>query len=226
MVHSSFHTHLKANYYGLSDEGCIACECNALGSVTLQCSISGKCLCKSSTKGDICDTCKQGYWGLPDRSCQREYTITSYLSHPEILIRKPIRGTKKSEKMLGNLKFRSEKKLVFRMTEVGGWVARFLFYSDLEKRLNNYSSFVFAVNIHYFALLRISIYSYDSVQYCSSGQEGLLAYPLYWDNESLARGGVVYTEHGIRIYTTYNHVWDGSRFIGYPDRDHRQGSGD
>ena len=39
---------------------CMACNCNASGSLVSQCDESGICTCKQNVEGDKCDRCKSG----------------------------------------------------------------------------------------------------------------------------------------------------------------------
>ncbi|CAH1980446.1 unnamed protein product [Acanthoscelides obtectus] len=44
---------------------CLACNCDQVGSVELECDIEGKCRCRVGYKGDKCDRCALGYDGYP-----------------------------------------------------------------------------------------------------------------------------------------------------------------
>ncbi|ESO89633.1 hypothetical protein LOTGIDRAFT_164938 [Lottia gigantea] len=50
---------------------CVPCNCIEAGSTTLQCNdADGKCTCKPNVQGDKCDTCEDGYFGLPTQPCE------------------------------------------------------------------------------------------------------------------------------------------------------------
>ncbi|XP_071118584.1 laminin subunit beta-1-like [Haliotis cracherodii] len=61
------------NYWGYSTSppGCQACNCVEKGSVTTQCTDQGLCVCKANVLAprQRCDTCVDGYFGLPDQEC-------------------------------------------------------------------------------------------------------------------------------------------------------------
>ncbi|XP_078605163.1 laminin subunit gamma-2-like [Branchiostoma floridae x Branchiostoma japonicum] len=56
------------NYYGSTQDGCKACECNSDGSATQQCIADGTCSCKSDIFGDKCDKCRENYYDVT-RGC-------------------------------------------------------------------------------------------------------------------------------------------------------------
>lgn len=56
---------------GYSFTGCKPCNCVEAGSLSVQCHNStGQCSCKANTTGTLCDTCVNGYFGLPTSPCQ------------------------------------------------------------------------------------------------------------------------------------------------------------
>lgn len=63
-------TKCKTGYYFLTSgnaEGCIACECNSLGSKSgnISCDIAtGQCTCKTNVERLKCSRCKTGFYGL------------------------------------------------------------------------------------------------------------------------------------------------------------------
>lgn len=81
----------KPNYFWAPENRfCIPCGCNPLGSLSLQCDMSGRCICKSGFAGKRCELSRQVYnrkekpptsqqirappqrWGLPSASgCPR-----------------------------------------------------------------------------------------------------------------------------------------------------------
>eukprot|EP00794_Sanderia_malayensis_P010016 gene10016-11039_t len=58
------------NYYGLVTSGCFPCNCNAIGSASMQCNATGQCQCIAQAAGLRCDQCQPGYFGLPAKTCQ------------------------------------------------------------------------------------------------------------------------------------------------------------
>ncbi|XP_048508975.1 laminin subunit alpha-1 [Athalia rosae] len=53
------------HHYGLSNQGCLGCRCNAIGSTSQTCDIvTGQCQCKSRVTGRECDRCQNGFWGM------------------------------------------------------------------------------------------------------------------------------------------------------------------
>ncbi|GFO50464.1 usherin, partial [Plakobranchus ocellatus] len=67
-------------YFNLTNsnpEGCVACNCNPVGSTTIYCDpSSGRCLCKLRVQGIKCDECKDGFYnftsGCEDCLCNDE----------------------------------------------------------------------------------------------------------------------------------------------------------
>ncbi|XP_069161690.1 laminin subunit gamma-1 isoform X3 [Procambarus clarkii] len=59
----------RDNYYERKDGVCIACNCNDIGSRSLQCASNGICQCKPGVTGDKCDKCALNYFdfGPQDR---------------------------------------------------------------------------------------------------------------------------------------------------------------
>ncbi|XP_078587491.1 uncharacterized protein LOC144868761 isoform X2 [Branchiostoma floridae x Branchiostoma japonicum] len=66
------------NHYGFdtpdgdgtdSQPGCSPCNCNDLGSTSLQCGEGGNCSCLPGVEGTKCDVCMEGTYGLPDMEC-------------------------------------------------------------------------------------------------------------------------------------------------------------
>uniref|UniRef100_A0A3P8XGZ4 Laminin, gamma 3 n=1 Tax=Esox lucius TaxID=8010 RepID=A0A3P8XGZ4_ESOLU len=49
---------------------CRPCDCNILGSVTLQCDAEGRCRCRASVTGDKCDACQPGFHSLGPGGCR------------------------------------------------------------------------------------------------------------------------------------------------------------
>ena len=61
---------LQSNTFDFGPAGCRECECNPLGSASLQCSSSGQCLCQANVTGLKCTQCTLGFYGLPLMSCR------------------------------------------------------------------------------------------------------------------------------------------------------------
>lgn len=63
----------QLGFWGLESAefvGCRACGCVEAGSTSVQCDNStGVCSCRPNTSGDLCDTCDDGYFGLPTQPC-------------------------------------------------------------------------------------------------------------------------------------------------------------
>ncbi|GFO36641.1 laminin subunit alpha-2, partial [Plakobranchus ocellatus] len=60
------------HHFGLgSDEGCVQCDCDRMGSTDPQCDGStGQCICKPGVGGRKCDSCLPGYYGFSWNGCQ------------------------------------------------------------------------------------------------------------------------------------------------------------
>ncbi|XP_033010826.1 laminin subunit alpha-1 [Lacerta agilis] len=58
----------EENFWGLDPEnGCKACNCSDIGSVSLQCDqLTAQCQCKNGYRGDSCAICALGYRDYPD----------------------------------------------------------------------------------------------------------------------------------------------------------------
>lgn len=64
----------KNNTFDLGPAGCRDCECNPLGSASLQCYSSGQCPCQTNVTGFKCTQCSLGFYGLPIMSCRGRTT--------------------------------------------------------------------------------------------------------------------------------------------------------
>lgn len=54
-----------------SGDGCEACECDPIGSLSEQCNrYDGQCECKPGFGGRACNQCQSTYWGNPNEKCQ------------------------------------------------------------------------------------------------------------------------------------------------------------
>uniref|UniRef100_A0A183D8W5 Laminin EGF-like domain-containing protein n=1 Tax=Gongylonema pulchrum TaxID=637853 RepID=A0A183D8W5_9BILA len=49
---------------------CIPCQCNEIGSLSLQCDEHGQCPCKPGVDGQFCDHCKNGYYEFSNSGCK------------------------------------------------------------------------------------------------------------------------------------------------------------
>uniref|UniRef100_A0A4W5K5N4 Laminin, gamma 3 n=1 Tax=Hucho hucho TaxID=62062 RepID=A0A4W5K5N4_9TELE len=66
----------KENHYRRSPQDlCSPCDCNTIGSVSLQCGAQGMCTCRPSVTGEKCDTCQSGFHSLSPGGCR-------YATHP------------------------------------------------------------------------------------------------------------------------------------------------
>ncbi|XP_070408564.1 laminin subunit gamma-3 isoform X2 [Nothobranchius furzeri] len=52
------------------EEPCVPCNCNINGSVSLQCDVEGRCLCRVGVTGEKCDTCQAGFHSLGPGGCR------------------------------------------------------------------------------------------------------------------------------------------------------------
>ncbi|KAH7979957.1 hypothetical protein HPB49_012193 [Dermacentor silvarum] len=46
-------------HYGFSPDGCVPCDCDSQGSVSLQCAPDGQCECRPNVEGRRCERCKE-----------------------------------------------------------------------------------------------------------------------------------------------------------------------
>uniref|UniRef100_A0A4W5Q2S6 Laminin, gamma 3 n=1 Tax=Hucho hucho TaxID=62062 RepID=A0A4W5Q2S6_9TELE len=61
----------RENHYRRSPQDpCSPCDCNTMGSVSLQCGMEGKCECRPSVTGEKCDTCQPGFHSLSPGGCR------------------------------------------------------------------------------------------------------------------------------------------------------------
>uniref|UniRef100_A0A8C7MMZ1 Laminin, gamma 3 n=1 Tax=Oncorhynchus kisutch TaxID=8019 RepID=A0A8C7MMZ1_ONCKI len=61
----------RENHYRRSSQDpCSPCDCNTMGSVSLQCGVEGKCECRPSVSGVKCDTCQPGFHSLSPGGCR------------------------------------------------------------------------------------------------------------------------------------------------------------
>ncbi|KAK3862970.1 hypothetical protein Pcinc_031206 [Petrolisthes cinctipes] len=60
----------RDNYYDRDDGVCIACNCNEIGSRSLQCASDGRCQCKPGVTGEKCDHCAENYFDFGPQGCK------------------------------------------------------------------------------------------------------------------------------------------------------------
>ncbi len=63
----------KENMWGFNQgDGCKECNCNQIGSVSLQCDANtGQCKCKTGVTGQRCDQCEPDHWNYTSNGCQK-----------------------------------------------------------------------------------------------------------------------------------------------------------
>lgn len=59
----------KDNFYLVSDGHCDHCNCNSMGSRSLQCNGEGKCQCKPGVTGEKCDRCDANFYNFGHHGC-------------------------------------------------------------------------------------------------------------------------------------------------------------
>ncbi|CAG0891651.1 unnamed protein product [Darwinula stevensoni] len=59
----------KDNFFMRSDGTCIPCDCDEIGSRSLQCSSEGRCQCRPGVGGDKCDRCLPNHYGFGRLGC-------------------------------------------------------------------------------------------------------------------------------------------------------------
>ncbi|XP_060107379.1 laminin subunit gamma-3 [Heteronotia binoei] len=62
----------QAGFFGFSFQGCPACNCSRVGSVSLQCRENSTCVCKRGFVGYKCDQCEENYFFDPESSQCKE----------------------------------------------------------------------------------------------------------------------------------------------------------
>ncbi|XP_066981652.1 laminin subunit gamma-1 isoform X2 [Macrobrachium rosenbergii] len=60
----------RDNYYEREDGVCVACNCNEIGSRSLQCASDGLCQCKPGVTGEKCDKCADNYFDFGPQGCK------------------------------------------------------------------------------------------------------------------------------------------------------------
>ncbi|RVE52211.1 hypothetical protein evm_003130 [Chilo suppressalis] len=60
----------RENYYQGSDGICLPCNCNPIGSRSLQCNAEGRCQCKPGVTGDKCDACAPNHYEFTNAGCK------------------------------------------------------------------------------------------------------------------------------------------------------------
>ncbi|KAM6902929.1 laminin subunit gamma-3 [Xenentodon cancila] len=51
-------------------EPCLPCNCNINGSLSLQCDVEGRCVCRRGVQGEKCDMCQAGFHSLGPDGCR------------------------------------------------------------------------------------------------------------------------------------------------------------
>ncbi|GJQ78719.1 putative laminin subunit [Trypoxylus dichotomus] len=60
----------RENYYQREDKYCVACNCDPVGSRSLQCNTEGRCQCKPGVTGDKCDRCDINHYDFGAHGCK------------------------------------------------------------------------------------------------------------------------------------------------------------
>nr|XP_056701417.1 laminin subunit gamma-1 [Euleptes europaea] len=61
----------RENFYRRgSEENCLPCSCNPVGSLSTQCDNYGRCSCKPGVMSDKCDRCQPGFHSLTEAGCR------------------------------------------------------------------------------------------------------------------------------------------------------------
>ncbi|XP_078499309.1 laminin subunit gamma-1 [Lissotriton helveticus] len=58
------------HYRQASEEPCLPCNCNPIGSLSTQCDNYGRCSCKPGVMGEKCDRCQPGFHSLTEAGCR------------------------------------------------------------------------------------------------------------------------------------------------------------
>ena len=61
--------HCLDNFFKNSEGKCVACACDSVGSVDLQCNSDGTCECKPGVEGSKCESCMSGYHSMDRNGC-------------------------------------------------------------------------------------------------------------------------------------------------------------
>ncbi|KAL4617434.1 laminin subunit gamma-3 [Arapaima gigas] len=63
--------HCKVNFHRSSPQDvCRPCDCNSLGSLSLQCADDGRCHCRQTVTGEKCDSCRPGFHTMEATGCR------------------------------------------------------------------------------------------------------------------------------------------------------------
>nr|CAH7724079.1 unnamed protein product [Callosobruchus chinensis] len=62
--------YVERTFYMREDGHCIPCQCDPVGSRTLQCNAEGKCQCKPGVTGEKCDRCEVNHYDFSTHGCK------------------------------------------------------------------------------------------------------------------------------------------------------------
>ena len=61
----------RDNFFRLTpSDDCQACNCDPVGSASLQCDAKGQCTCKPGVTGIKCDKCQANFFGFSQTGCR------------------------------------------------------------------------------------------------------------------------------------------------------------
>ncbi len=96
----------QLGFYGLdTPSGCMACNCDPVGSMGEQCDESGACMCRPGVTGRSCDSCLPGHFGLSASGCEgiEVYNFVYHTVWREISVGLNIRRLISSKKFKGEI---------------------------------------------------------------------------------------------------------------------------
>lgn len=104
--------------YGFSSEGCKDCDCDSIGSKSLQCDAYGQCPCLDNVEGRKCDRCKENKY---DRqrgcvNCPHCYNLVQKAAHEHVdklkRLREILDEIERNPTVIDDKKFEDELKIV------------------------------------------------------------------------------------------------------------------